>query len=470
MISSPGYLNPIMSGSARHHTPPEPKIKAKNFSRVYNTPMAKTHRSPLLDDDKKTIWHPYSSTHSEVPVFAVKSASGCLLTLEDGSQLVDGMASWWCAIHGYNVPELNQALCKQLDSMAHIMFGGLTHQPAVELGKKLVAITPQNLDTVFLADSGSVSVEIAMKMAVQYWQAKGQSGKQKFISLRGGYHGDTLGAMSVCDPVTGMHTLFSEMLSKNYFVPSPACAFSEPCLPEHLTELKTTLESHNENIAALILEPVVQGAGGMRFYSADYLQQAKALCQQYDVLLIADEIATGFGRSGKLFACEHAGISPDIMCVGKSLTGGYMTLAATLCSKDISDTISNNPPYAFMHGPTFMGNPLACSVALESIRLLLASDWQKNITRIEHLLKTGLEACRQFDDVAEVRVLGAIGVVELKQAVDMVKIQQAFVDAGVWIRPFGKLIYLMPPYIIKEDELNILCTAIFNVLNNGKYR
>ncbi len=445
-------------------------LKRKSAIAVYNTVMTKIPSSSLLNDDKKYVWHPYSSTHSEVPVFTVKSASGCHLTLEDGTQLIDGMASWWCAIHGYNVPELNQALTKQLDSMAHVMFGGLTHRPAVELCKKLVAITPPNLDTVFLADSGSVSVEIAMKMAVQYWQAKGQSGKQKFISLRGGYHGDTLSAMSVCDPVTGMHTLFSEMLAKNYFVRSPTCTFGEPCPPEQLAELKATLEAHHENIAALILEPVVQGAGGMKFYSADYLQQAKALCKHYGVLLIADEIATGFGRSGKLFACEHADISPDIMCVGKSLTGGYMTLAATLCSKEISDTISNHPPHAFMHGPTFMGNPLACSVALESIRLLQASDWQQNIARIECLLKTGLEVCRQFDDVAEIRVLGAIGVIELKQAVDMAKIQQAFVDAGVWIRPFGKLIYLMPPYIIEEDELNILCKAIFNVLNNGKYR
>lgn len=437
---------------------------------VYNTPMTKTPATSLLNDDKKHVWHPYSSTHSEIPVFAVRSASGCQLTLEDSTQLVDGMASWWCAIHGYNVPELNQALSKQLDSMAHVMFGGLTHRPAVELCKKLVAITPEKLDTVFLSDSGSVSVEIAMKMAVQYWQAGGQSGKQKFISLRGGYHGDTLGAMSVCDPVTGMHTLFSEMLAKNFFAPSPAPAFGESCPPEQLAELKTILESHHDSIAALILEPVVQGAGGMKFYSADYLRQAKKLCERYDVLLIADEIATGFGRSGKLFACEHAGISPDIMCVGKSLTGGYMTLAATLCSRQISDTISDNPPHTFMHGPTFMGNPLACSVALESIRLLLASNWQQDVQRIERQLKASLEACKQFDDVAEVRVLGAIGVVELKQAVNMSNIQQAFVDEGVWLRPFGKLIYLMPPYIIEEGELNVLCRAIFKVLNDGKHR
>ncbi|MCK4675573.1 MAG: adenosylmethionine--8-amino-7-oxononanoate transaminase, partial [Gammaproteobacteria bacterium] len=300
--------------------------------------------SSLLDNDNQYVWHPYSSTHSEIPVFAVKSAQGVYITLEDGRQLIDGMSSWWCAIHGYNVPELNHAIKQQLDNMAHIMFGGLTHEPAIKLCKKLVEITPEKLETVFLADSGSVSVEIAMKMAVQYWQARQQSNKQKFISLKNGYHGDTLGAMSVCDPVTGMHTLFSDMLAKNYFIPSPECSFGTACNTEQLSDLTTILKQHHETIAALILEPVVQGAGGLKFYSADYLKQAKTLCEQYNVLLIADEIATGFGRSGKLFACEHANISPDIMCVGKSLTGGYMTLAATLCTKEISDTISNNPP------------------------------------------------------------------------------------------------------------------------------
>ena len=431
--------------------------------------MKQTPPSSLLSDDKKYVWHPYSSTHSAIPVFSVKSAHGVYLTLEDGRQLIDGMSSWWCAIHGYNVPELNDAIKQQLDSMAHVMFGGLTHAPAVKLCKKLVEITPAKLETVFLCDSGSVSVEVAMKMAIQYWQARQQSStrqinKQKFISLRNGYHGDTLGAMSVCDPVTGMHSLFSDALAKNFFIPSPECGFGQPCQKKDLFDLKNTLEQHNESIAALILEPVVQGAGGMKFYSADYLKQAKTLCEEYDVLLIADEIATGFGRSGKLFACEHADISPDIICIGKSLTGGYMTLAATLCTKDISDVISNNPPHLFMHGPTFMANPLACSVALESIRLLQTSPWQKNIKRIEKQLISGLQPCKKLGAVNEVRVLGAIGVVELKQPVDMCKIQQAFVDAGVWIRPFGKLIYLMPPYIIQQNELNILCDAIFNVL------
>jgi adenosylmethionine-8-amino-7-oxononanoate aminotransferase len=430
--------------------------------------MSKTQNS-LLDDDRNHIWHPYSSTNSDVPVFAVKSASGVYLTLEDGRQLIDGMSSWWCAIHGYNVPELNHAITHQLEDMAHVMFGGLTHAPAVKLCNRLVEITPENLETVFLADSGSVSVEIAMKMAIQYWQAKQRPGKQKFVSLNNGYHGDTLGAMSVCDPVTGMHSLFSDVLATNYFAPSPGCKYGDTCQPQDTEALKEILATHHQSIAAMILEPVVQGAGGMKFYSADYLKQAKALCEHYDVLLIADEIATGFGRSGKLFACEHAGISPDIMCVGKSLTGGYMTLAATLCTKQVSDTISNHPPYVFMHGPTFMANPLACSVALESIRLLLASDWQHKVEMIEQCLNDGLAPCKAIDDVADVRVLGAIGVVELYKPVNMSKIQQAFVDAGVWLRPFGKLVYLMPPYIIEPSEIKKLCKAVIDVLNDGKH-
>lgn len=420
--------------------------------------------------DHDHVWHPYSAIGSGLPVFPVADAHGVRLRLADGRELIDGMSSWWCAIHGYNVPELNHAITGQLDVMAHVMFGGLTHTPAVELCKKLVEITPAKLETVFLADSGSVSVEIAMKMAVQYWQARQRPEKQKFVSLRNGYHGDTLGAMSVCDPVTGMHTLFSDMLAKNFFAPSPACAFAEPCQAEHLEDLRLILDSHHDSIAALILEPIVQGAGGMKFYSSDYLAQAKALCEKHEILLIADEIATGFGRSGRLFACEHAGISPDIMCLGKSLTGGYMTLAATLCSREISDTISDNPPYVFMHGPTFMGNPLACAVALESISLLLSSDWQSKVARIAGWLTEGLAPCKQFADVADVRVLGAIGVVELTDRVNMPKIQQAFVDRGVWIRPFGRLIYLMPPYIIEQPELNQLTNAIFDVLNNGKHR
>ena len=426
--------------------------------------------SSLLFDDNNLVWHPYSSMQSDDPVFAVKSARGVTLTLEDGRQLIDGMSSWWCAIHGYNVPELNAAIKHQLDDMAHVMFGGLTHAPAVDLCKKLVEISPDKLDTVFLADSGSVSVEVAMKMAIQYWQAKQQPAKQKFVSLRNAYHGDTFGAMSVCDPVTGMHSLFTDVLAKNYFIASPECAFDEPCQTKHLNELNARLESDGKSIAALILEPIVQGAGGMKFYAADYLRQAKSLCEKYNVLLIADEIATGFGRTGKLFACEHANISPDIMCIGKSLTGGYMTLAATLCSNEVSDTISNNTPNVFMHGPTFMGNPLACSVALSSINLLQSSNWQASIHAIEKSLIEGLEPCRQLDDVADVRVLGAIGVVELKNEINVKNIQQAFVDAGVWIRPFGKLIYLMPPFTINEPEIKTLTNVIFKSLTDEKHR
>ena len=432
--------------------------------------MKSDAESSLLNDDNRYVWHPYSSTHSDVPIFAVKSTEGVHINLEDGHQLIDGMSSWWCAIHGYNVTALNNAVTQQIDKMAHVMFGGLTHEPAINLCKKLVEITPEKLESVFLADSGSVSVEIALKMAVQYWHARQKPEKQKFISLRNGYHGDTFGAMSVCDPVTGMHSLFTDVLAKNYFAPSPDCQFGEPCLEEHIDGLRSLLTKHHESVAALIIEPVVQGAGGMKFYSTDYLKQAKTLCERYDVLLIADEIATGFGRSGKMFACEHGDISPDIMCVGKSLTGGYMTLAATLCSKEISDTISDNPPHVFMHGPTFMGNPLACAVALKSIKLLEESNWQEKVNTIEQLLIKGLETCKTFDDVKEVRTLGAIGVVELKNEVNMATIQQAFVDAGVWIRPFGNLIYLMPPYIIEEHELTMLTDAIFDILNHGKHR
>lgn len=432
--------------------------------------MTIRHQSSLLEDDKEYIWHPYSAKPSNIPNYLVKSADGVRLTLEDGRQLIDGMSSWWCAIHGYNVPELNNAVTLQLGEMAHVMFGGLSHEPAIHLCKKLVEITPKGLDTVFLTDSGSVSVEVALKMAVQYWQAKRQPQKQKFISLRNGYHGDTFGAMSVCDPVTGMHSLFSDVLAKNYFAPSPECRIGEICEEQHIDELRLLIEIHHDTVAAMILEPIVQGAGGMRFYSADYLRRAKSLCQQYDILLIADEIATGFGRSGKLFACEYAEISPDILCLGKSLTGGYMTLAATLCTRSISDTISNNPPHAFMHGPTFMANPLACSVALENIHLLMTTDWQSRVHNIKKVLIEGLTPCRKHDDVTDVRVLGAIGVVETKKPVNMAVIQRAFVEAGVWIRPFGKLIYLMPPYIINDDDLYQLCHAIIDVLNNGKHR
>ena len=420
----------------------------------------------LLAADKKHIWHPYNAMGSDMPVYPVESAHGVRIKLTDGRELIDGMSSWWCAIHGYNHPVMNAALIKQLNSMAHVMFGGLTHEPAVELANKLVEITPQAMQSVFFSDSGSVSVEVAMKMAIQYWNAKGQQYKQKFLTIRHGYHGDTFGAMSVTDPVNGMHSLFTDTLAQQYFVDAPTCSFGETCSDDDIEPFRQRLETSKEKIAAVILEPIVQGAGGMRFYSAEYLRRVSELCNQHDVLLILDEIATGFGRTGKLFACEHADITPDIICVGKSLTGGYMTLAATLTTEEVSQTISNGDPGIFMHGPTFMANPLACTAAITSIKLLLESPWQQNVTNIEHGLVQGLEPCTQLNSVKDVRVLGAIGVVELYQAVDMKTIQPMLVDAGVWVRPFGRLVYLMPPFIIDESDLETLTAAVYQVLSS----
>ena len=418
----------------------------------------------LLAVDHAHVWHPYSAIGSELPVFPVDSADGVRIRLADGRELIDGMASWWCAIHGYNHPVLNRAIRNQLGDMAHVMFGGLTHRPAVELAEKLVALTPEPLQSVFFSDSGSVAVEVAMKMAIQYWTAKGVNSKNRFVSLLHGYHGDTLGAMSVCDPVTGMHTLFADVLPEQFFVESPSCFFGEQCSEAALQPMADVLAARSDEIAAVILEPIVQGAGGMRFYSADYLRGVRALCERYDVLLIADEIATGFGRSGKLFACEHAGIAPDIMCLGKSLTGGYMTLAATLTTTDISSTIAGGEPGLFMHGPTFMANPLACATALASIKLLLDSPWQARVRQIEEGLRDGLDPCRNYPHVSDVRVLGAIGVVELDKPVDLKQVQPLFVDQGVWVRPFGRLVYLMPPFIISEADLKTLTEAVVRVI------
>ena len=420
----------------------------------------------LLVSDKKHIWHPYSAVGSDIPVYPVESAQGVRIKLAGGRDLIDGMSSWWCAIHGYNHPVMNAALAKQLESMAHVMFGGLTHEPAVELAEKLVEITPEPLQSVFFADSGSVSVEVALKMAIQYWNAKNLPSKQKFLTIRDGYHGDTFGAMSVSDPVNGMHSLFADVLAQQYFVDAPACRFGDACSDNDIEPFRQCLETNKDQIAAVILEPIVQGAGGMRFYSANYLRRVSELCNEHDVLLILDEIATGFGRSGKLFACEHADITPDIMCIGKSLTGGYMTLAATLTTEEVSQVISNGNPGVFMHGPTFMANPLACTAANTSIKLLLESPWQQNIANIEQGLIKGLAPCRQLQSVKNVRVLGAIGVVELHQAVNMKTIQPMFVDHGVWVRPFGKLVYLMPPYIINDSDLGTLTAAVYQVLSS----
>ncbi|MDX2426259.1 MAG: adenosylmethionine--8-amino-7-oxononanoate transaminase [Cycloclasticus sp.] len=419
----------------------------------------------LVEFDERHIWHPYTSLSHPTPVFPVASASGVRIKLADGRELIDGMSSWWAAIHGYNHPALNAAINNQLSSMSHVMFGGLTHQPAIDLAKTLIDITHDDLQHVFFADSGSVAVEVAIKMAIQYWASKDQPEKQRLLSIKNGYHGDTFGAMAVCDPDNGMHHLFKDVLAQHFFAKKPNCFTQQHYDQDAAADFERLLKDNVSSIAAVILEPIVQGAGGMHFYSATYLQKIRALCDEYDVLLILDEIATGFGRTGTLFAYEQASIAPDILCVGKALTGGYLSLAATLCSSKVADGIGGGEHPTLMHGPTFMANPLACAVSNASLDLLLNSSWQENVKCIEQQLISELASCRSLNAVKDVRVKGAIGVIELHQPIDMHRMQPRFVELGVWIRPFSKLVYVMPPYIIEPSDLSKLTSAMHRVVS-----
>ena len=416
------------------------------------------------DFDQHHLWHPYASLPPTYPNIIIDHAEGIYIVTNDGTRLIDGMSSWWASVHGYNHPVLNAAMIEQLGKMAHVMFGGLTHQPAIDLGKKLLAIVPAGLDAIFYADSGSIAVEVALKMALQYQIAAKRPQKCQFASTHSGYYGDTWHAMSVCDPLAGMHSLYGKQLPLQHFVPAPPLGFGRQLNQTIRDELTAFFAKHSHQLAGFIIEPIIQGAGGMRFYSPEYLQLLRQLCDEHNVLLIADEIATGFGRSGKLFACEHANISPDIMTIGKALTGGYMTFAATLCTRKIADTIHNSDYPALMHGPTFMGNPLACAVACASIDLILSYDIEARTANMQAVMEQQLVPAEKLKGVAEVRCLGAVAVIELDDAVDMPTFQKLLIEHGIWVRPFGKLVYIMPPYVITDDELVTLCQSLLTVV------
>lgn len=416
-----------------------------------------------LQFDKEHLWHPYTSMANALPAFGVVAASGVELQLQDGKKLIDGTSSWWACVHGYSHPKIVKAMQQQAATLSHVMFGGITHRPAVELARLLVNMTSPNLTKVFLADSGSIAVEVAMKMALQYWQGKAKPNKQKILTIKNGYHGDTFAAMSVCDPEGGMHTMFGELVTKQLFAPAPQSRFGGNFNPEELSDIANLFEDNHQQIAALLVEPIMQGAGGMRFYHPDYLSALRKLCDKYDVLLILDEIATGFGRTGKLFAYEHSGIEADILCLGKALTGGYISLAATICTDEVAQGVSDSPAGVFMHGPTFMGNPLACSAAIASLELLQENNWQEQIRAIECQLKDELAEATEYANVKDVRVLGAVGVLEMNATLNTAELQQQFVDLGVWIRPFSNLIYIMPPYCITSSQLSQLTQAMKTV-------